>query len=508
MVQNDQQRFGDDWLDLSRKLDWEYSYVSERDVFPPAVSGEPWLAHAAWKDWDEPYRTTYRDYVAGQAKKEAAVHAVRSAIGKAEDFRRHDRAWLSAVKLHSATFPLAEFAAVVGNLRAARFGRDSAWRNAATLGALDELRHTQIPLLVMHELVHSDPQFDWVHKFFHTNNWVAIAARHLVDELLLTSNPIEFAVATNFVFESGFTNLQFVGLSSVAHGVGDRMFEKMLQSIQTDEARHAQIGGPVLATLMKTDPAYAQTLIDKWFWRTWLFFAVVTGFAMDYLTPLEHRTQSFKEFVDEWILDQFQRLLHEYGLARPWYWDTFHESLNYYHHMVYASAYSYRATVWFDCVLPGPDERSWLAEKYPDSWAELDPVWTGITERWRRSGPGVEWYAHGTTPIGFCDLCQLVLAGGTPNHNTARVVAHGDRKYVFCSAPCQEIFEREPERYREHKSVVHRILSGEAPSNALELIRSYFGVDGRVRGRDVEGGAYSWLSQGTRSNHTHEEEQR
>lgn len=508
MTQQDEGRSEDDWLDLARKLDWEYSYVSEQDVFPPAASGEPWLVHKAWEDWDEPYRTPYRDYVDGQAKKETAVHAVRTAIGKVEDFRRHDRAWLSAVKLHAATLPLAEFAAVIGNLRAARFGRDSAWRNAAALGALDELRHTQIPLLVMHELVRSDPQFDWVHKFFHTNNWVAIAARHLVDELLLTSNPIEFAVATNFVFESGFTNLQFVGLSSVAHGVGDRMFEKMLQSIQTDEARHAQIGGPVLKTLMKTDPEYAQALVDKWFWRNWLFFAVVTGFAMDYLTPLEHRSQSFKEFVDEWILDQFQRLLHEYGLARPWYWDTFLKSLEYYHHMVYASAYSYRATVWFDCALPGPDERAWLAEKYPGSWAELDPVWTGITERWQRAGPGVEWYAHGTTPIGFCDLCQLVLAGGTPAENTARVVCYDDRKYVFCSEPCQQIFAREPARYREHKSVVHRILSGDAPANVLELTRSYFGIDSRVRGRDVQGGAYSWLAQSTGSTDVPQKEQR
>src|SRR5690606_19671081 len=164
--------------------------------------------------------------------------------------------------------------------------------------------------------------------------------------------------------------------------------------IQTDEARHAQIGGPVLQVLVQEAPEYAQALVDKWFWRTWLFFAVVTGFAMDYLTPLEKRTQSFKEFVDEWILDQFQRVLQQYGLKRPWYWETFMTSLDYYHHMVYASAYSYRATVWFDFALPGPNERAWLAEKYPASWAELEPVWDRIGARWSKSGPGVEWYVH------------------------------------------------------------------------------------------------------------------
>ena len=163
-------------------------------------------------------------------------------------------------------------------------GRDSAWRMTSLLGALDEIRHTQIPLLVFHDLVRWDPQFDWTHRLFHTNNWVAIAGRHLVDELLLCTDPIEFAVGTHFVFETGFTNLQFVGLSASARASGDRMFEKMLQSIQTDEARHAQVGGAVLRILCQHDPARAQRYVDKWLWRTWHFFAVVTGFADAYFT--------------------------------------------------------------------------------------------------------------------------------------------------------------------------------------------------------------------------------
>ena len=483
----------DDWLDLARKLDWEYSYVSERDVFPEAISGRPWLPHAAWKAWDEPYRTSYAEYVAGQHGKEAAFRAVRDAVGQVADFERHDRAWLSALKLHGATLPLAEFAAVVGNLRAVRFARDSAWRTTANLGALDELRHTQIPLLVLHELVRWDVQFDWAHKLLHTNDWVAIAARHLIDELLLTADPIEFAIATNFVFETGFTNLQFVGLSAVARNVGDRMFEKMVQSIQTDEARHSQIGGPVLRTVVEHDRAYAQYLIDKWFWRTWLFFAIVSGFAMDYLTPLEQRRESFKEFVGEWILDHFEGLLAEYGLSRPWYWDTFVKSIGVYHHMVYASAYTHRATVWFDLAMPGPAERAWLRDKYPDTWSLIDPVWERITERWVEAGPELEWYTQGATPIGFCRLCQLVLCGGTPLANSATVREHGGKRYIFCSEPCAWIFEREPARYAGHEDIVARILAGAAPGNLFALIRNYFGLTEQSSGKDVARGRYPWL---------------
>ncbi|HTV21516.1 MAG TPA: YHS domain-containing protein [Polyangiaceae bacterium] len=483
----------DDWLPLARNLDWELSYASERDVFPETMSGGPWLRGEAWQHWEEPYRTSYREYVATQHQKEAAVQAVRSAIGRPSDFARLDRGWLSAVKLHAAGLALAEFAAVVGNLRAARFGRSSAWRFAATAGALDELRHTQIPLLAMHDLVRLDPQFDWTHKFFHTNNWLAIAARHLVDELLLTSDPIEFAVATNFVFETGFTNLQFVGLSAVAYDAGDRLFEHMLQSIQTDEARHSQIGGPVLDTLLVHDRARAQRLVDKWFWRSWLYFALTTGFAMDYFTPIDERRHSFKQFVEEWILGQFSDQLARYGLERPWYWDQFVASIDYYHHMVYASAYTYRASVWFDFVLPGPRERAWLGEKYPASWPEFEPVWQQVSRRARQAGPGLEWFTHGTTPVTFCDLCQLVLCGGTPRRNAACIREHGGKRFIFCSEPCAWIFEQEPERYAAHETVVQRILTGKAPANLLALLRVYFGLTQDRWGKDVARGDYAWL---------------
>ncbi len=483
----------DEWLGLARKLDWDFSYVSERDVFPEQASGRPWLAHEQWADWDEPYKTSYAEYVSLQRSKDESVYAVKDAIGRPRDYEKLAKPWLNALKLHAAALPLAEFAAVIGNLRCARFGRDGAWRMAATLGALDEFRHTQIPLLLMHELVSWDPQFDWTHRFYHSNNWVAIAARHLVDELLLGSNAIEFAIATNFVFETGFTNLQFVGLSSLASSVGDRMFEKMVNSIQTDEARHAQMGAPVLAKVVAHDPAYAQYLVDKWFWRSWLLFSIVTGFSMDYLTPVESRKQSFREFTEEWIVEQFLRNLDEIGLSRPWYWDTFLDSLDHYHHMVYASAYTYRASVWFNFVVPGPRERAWLHQKYPEAWSQYDPIWQRITDGWRGADLGNDFAVHGTAIVTFCDLCQFVLCNGTPSANSATTVDRDGERYIFCSEPCKWIFESEPERYASHRNLVKRVLAGEAPPNLLEMVRRYFGLEYETWGKDAFGGDYPWL---------------
>jgi toluene monooxygenase system protein A len=276
------------------------------------------------------------------------------------------------------------------------------------------------------------------------------------------------------------------------------LFEKLVQSIQTDEARHAQVGSPVLELVLEHDRDYAQYLVDKWFWRSWLLLSVITGFAMDYLTPLEHRTGSFKEFVHEWVIEQFQSSLARLGLRRPWYWEQFLQATDYGHHMLYASAYSYRATVWFDLVMPSPEERAWLHEKYPSSWPQLAPIWNQIEARWKRSGPGVEWYTHGATPVGFCNLCQLVLCGGTPTHNAARVLVHEGKKRIFCSEPCEWIFRSEPARYAGHADIVERIVAGQAPANVVELMTRYFGLDKESWGRDIRGGRYPWL-EGTES---------
>lgn len=485
-----------EWLHFLRKLDWDFSYVKEEDVYPEVMSGTS-LSAESWEEWEEPFKTTFSEYIEGQAEKDQSVYAVKEAIGAIRNLEEMPKEWVSGLKLYAATLPLAEFAAVVGNLRAARFAKNSAWRNMALLGAMDEFRHTQIPLLLMHDFVRVDAQFDWTHKFYHTNNWVSIAARHMLDELLLMNNPVEFALATHFVFETGFTNLQFVGLSALSHSVGDHIFEKMIKSIQTDEARHAQIGSSVLEIMVKQDKAYVQYVLDKWFWRNWHLFSVVTGFSMDYLTPLAHRTKSFKEFMEEWIIDQYISSLSRYGLEKPWYWDIFLKSLDSYHHMVYLSAYSYRSTVWFDTVLPSHEDREWLKEKYPEFFYKIEGNWQQLEKRWEQTDPGVDFAVHGTSIIGFCNLCQMVLSEGSPDCNHASTVKRDGNTYILCSDPCRWIFESEYEKYGQHKDLVKRVLAGEAPGNLLEMVRRYFGLQYKDWGKDMFQGNYSWLTRNT-----------
>jgi toluene monooxygenase system protein A len=125
----------------------------------------------------------------------------------------------------------------------------------------------------------------------------------------------------------------------------------------------------------------------------------------------------------------------------------------------------------------------------------MDAVWEQISERWRTVGPGPEneFAVHGTAMPAFCDLCQLPLSAGTPQKNSARVVVYENRKYIFCSEPCQWIFLREPERYASHKDVVKRVLSGEAPADLSRLVTEYFNLTPDSWGKDVYSGNYEWL---------------
>ncbi|HVU72825.1 MAG TPA: toluene monooxygenase [Mycobacteriales bacterium] len=483
----------DDWLDLARKVDWTYRYVDERDVFPEALSGRPWLTHEAWQGWSEVYRTTYREYVANQRSKDDAVQGVRSVLGKAHVNEGLDPGWVQLVKFHNGALALAEYAGAVAELRMARFGRDSAWRTMATLGALDEIRHTQIPLQLGHDLLSLDGNFDWTHRAYHTDEWVIIAARHLFDDMFLAADAIDTAIQLNFVFETGFSNLQFMAMAAMADAADHHLFEKALASIQTDEARHAQIGHPVVRTLLENGAKErAQHLIDKMFWRSWRLLIPLTGTAMEYLTPVGARTRSFKEFMQEWVVEQFMKNLAEFDLERPWFWDLFLDELDHAHHSFQLGLYAYRTTLWFDIASPDRVERDWLATKYPGWEATYGPHWDRIEDCWRTHG---EAATLAQALPALCNLCQLPTLFVRPGRNTACTLQVGERNYLFCSDPCRWIFSQEPARFAGHHSLVDRIVLGEAPGKLTDLHR-WMGLDAPVEtGKDLRRGLDPWRLQ-------------
>src|SRR6185295_8188194 len=178
----------EEWQDLVGDVDWTLSYVDREAVFPEWQSGTGKVPPETWARWDEPYKTTYAEYVATQSEKEAATYAVKAALQRSRHFELLDEGWKSSAKVHYGATALAEYAAALAELRMARFGLAPRWRNMAVLGALDEIRHTQLALYFAHEFVPKDAQFDWAHKAYHSNDWAIVSARGLFDALMLSPN--------------------------------------------------------------------------------------------------------------------------------------------------------------------------------------------------------------------------------------------------------------------------------------------------------------------------------
>ena len=472
----------DEWYDLTHQTNWTASYVDDAELYPPELSDPFGIKTSAWETFDEPYKVSYRQYVEVQREKDVGAYTVKAALSRSNFYQNASPHWHALLALHFGGVPFQEYASASAFARMTRFGRAPGMRNMACFGVLDEIRHTQIQVYFAHELLQHDRAFDWAHKAPKTNHWVIGAVRHTFDDLEHTRDAVSAAIMTNIAFEQGFTNLQFIALSADAARYGDHTFATMLQSIQSDEARHAQIGTPLLKILIDNGKKKeAQQMLDISFWRCWKQFSALSGVSFDYYTPLEHRECSFKEFMHEWILDQFMRNIKAIGLDEPWYWDKFIEEIETFHHAQQLGVYLYRSTDWWRPVAGvSPAEREWLEEKYPGWNDTYGKVWDVIIDN-ILSGD-----THKTSPEiapMLCNMCGLELTGVAGNGWSAKdyYLDYEGRRYHFCSPVERWIFELEPNRYKGHKTHTDLINEGTIPAD-FDGYHLYQGMSPEERG--------------------------
>jgi toluene monooxygenase system protein A len=239
----------------------------------------------------------------------------------------------------------------------------------------------------------------------------------------------------------------------------------------------------------------AQKLIDHMFWRSWHIFALLTGLSMDYYTPLEHRTHSFKEFMNEWIIKQFVDQFRDFGLERPWYWDEeFLGELEWYHHALHLGIWTWRPTVWWnpDAGM-SPPEREWLEEKYPGWNDSFGKYWDVITANIRAGQP--ELTLPETFPM-VCNMCQIPVvspagyAAGFVKSPAPLLLDLDGRRYTFCSLPCKWIFEQNPGRFKGHLGIIDRFLGGLIQPPDLGGALAYMGLSPEECGQDATN--YAW----------------
>ena len=481
-----------DWYDLARSNSWTPRYVSEEELFPEEMSGAGSIPLDVWSTWDEPYKCTYREYVSVQRGKDSGAYSVKAALERSQLYERAAPGWLSAIKLHYGAIALGEYAAATAEARMARFGKAPGMRNMATFGMLDEVRHGQIQLYFPHEYVNRDRQMDWAHKAYHSNEWASIAARHFLDDIMMTRDAVSVAIMLTFAFETGFTNMQFLALAADAAKAGDFAFSSLISSIQTDELRHAQIGAPTLKMLINNGrKAEAQRKVDVAMWRSWRLFAILTGPIMDYYTPLERRDQSFKEFMLEWVVGQFERTLLDLGLDKPWYWDNLIADLDEAHHSYHLGVWFWRPTVWWNPAAGvNAQEREWLEQKYPRWNKRWGKCWDVITRNLLAGHP--EFTLPETLPV-ICNMTNLPICGIPGEEWTVHdyQLVHEGRLYHFSSEVDRWCFEQEPERYKGHKTLVDRFLEGQILPPDLGGALTYMGLAPGEMGDDAD--KYAWV---------------
>jgi toluene monooxygenase system protein A len=485
-----------EWYDLTRDMNWTLSYADADEVWPEDLSNSFGVPVEKWWTWDEPYKITYPEYVHNQVGKDAAVYSINAVLSRSRMFEELDPGWKSAIIAHYGAIAVPEYLAAIGEARMGRFGRAAAWRNMATYGTLDETRHGQIQTYFPYGFLQKEPRADWAHKALHTNEWGAIAARSLFDDMFTANDAVSTAIQLTFTFETGFTNLQFLGMAADAMNVGDVDFGALISSIQTDEARHAQQGEPTVKILIDNGKKdVAQKLVDHMFWRTWHVFALLTGLSMDYYTPLEHRTHSFKEFMDELIVKQFIDQFRDFGLEVPWYWEEhFLPELDWYSHALHLGVWYWRPTVWWNPDAGvSPAEREWLEEKYPGWNDNFGRHWDVIGDNIRRGKP--ELTLPETFPM-VCNMCQIPLvnpagfnAGKLPSP-APLLHEHEGRKMVFCSVPCKWVYTENSERFKGQLSLVDRFLGGLVQPPTIEGALAYMGLSLPEMGQDATN--YAW----------------
>ena len=69
-----------EWYDIARATNWTPTYVSESELFPELMTGAQGVPMEQWESYDEPYKTSYPEYVKIQREKDAGAYSVKAAL--------------------------------------------------------------------------------------------------------------------------------------------------------------------------------------------------------------------------------------------------------------------------------------------------------------------------------------------------------------------------------------------------------------------------------------------
>jgi phenol hydroxylase P3 protein len=449
----------DRYAAMTRGLGWEPSYQPRDKVFPfDAYEG---IRIHDWNAFADPFRLTVDAYWKYQGEKEKKLYAVIEAFAQTNgQLGITDARYVNALKLFIQGVTPLEYYAHRGFAHLARqFGGDGL-RLACLFQSADELRHHQTET---HAMSVYNKYFNGMHESNHWFDrvWYLSVPKSFFEDAL-TGGPFEFLTAISFSFEYVLTNLLFVPFMSGAAHNGDLSTVTFGFSAQSDESRHMTLGIEAIKFMLEQDPAnvpIVQRWIDKWFWRGYRLLTIV-AMMQDYMLP--KRVMSWKEAWELYAEQAGSALFEDlarYGIRKPKGWADACDGKDHISHQAWNTFYNYGAAAAFHTWVPGAEEMAWLSQKYPQSF---DKYYRPRLEHYaERAAQGRRFY-NGTLPM-LCTTCQIPMLftePGDPRWIAYRETQHGGDTYHFCSDHCREIFEFEPEKYRQSWLPVHQIYQG------------------------------------------------
>lgn len=430
-------------------LGWDpsyYKYESSNGLYPSRYKLPP-------KAGRDPMRQIMGDYLNMQVDKDDRMFGGLDAAVRAEVPTKAPLRMLELLKPLLVAVTSAEMGAFRCMSLLTEAVRSNELRNAYYLQMLDEQRHSGIQMsLFRWYMKHLWEPTGWNlgHKAV-GKSYVALGAFN-VTEQFITGDPIQAAIMTQVVIETGFSNPINVMLPEVAIRNGDFALATVFNTIQSDEARHINNGySTLLYCLQESDnAALLEQDISQMYWCAHAYVDTLVGVLCEYMTKDRTDQQSWLDKFDHWVLDDYYRSymvnLGKIGIHIPE--ELFKRArqrlANHQHHAAAVGVWSNWPFAWYR--LDGLDERDfeWFENKYPGWYKRWGRFWeeyrkVKYPEEMRELALGLSLDEGG--PV--CWTCQV--GSFHPEDRCHRIIDGHTRFY--CSPECKWIDETNPGRF-------------------------------------------------------------
>jgi propane 2-monooxygenase large subunit len=428
------------------ELGWDRTYYPhERGKYPsryklPAKPGR------------DPMKQIMGDYLHMQNEKDDRVHGGLDAAVRAEVPGKAPLRWLELLKPYLLTVISAEAAATrcMGMLVDAI--ADPELQNAYYIQQLDEQRHTGMQMNLYRWYMKNMPEpVGWNLGLQAVGaDSILVAAQNLSGSFM-TGDPFQAAVALQVVVETAFTNTILVAFPDVAVRNNDFALPTVMNSVQSDEARHINNGYATLLYLLQ-EPENAPLLeqdIQQMFWTVHAFVDAFMGILVEYAPIDATDPESWTAKWDRWVHDDYYRSyivnLGKLGLKIPesMFKRARERIAADYHHKVAIGVWASWPFHYYKYGNLGEKDYAWFESKYPGWNEKYGEFWRGYADlRYPGSGPmQLPALLEGASPI--CWTCQIGCL--RPEEQCHRIVDEHTRFY--CSPECKWIDMSNPGRY-------------------------------------------------------------